>query len=168
MMSKRNTYSKQYCALGPGRTTGSWTGVADRTYETGAHVDARARRARGLFGAPPRGAIDVKVQGMHINIRSRTFGDRAQRRMHTVVMPVREMAARLPSIVLVEELAERAESPELGMLLDALQVNGHPLGQPLADMIKKFTEEVAAMRRANAATGHETDRACVPVDECNG
>lgn len=159
---RRNKHSAKYCELSRGRTCSKWTGVAGHG-ETGETPRQAARRLgnldiNGTPQPPPRGAIDVSVGGMHIRIRSRAFGDRSQRRMYTISMPVREMTSRLPTIALIDELAARAEDPGVAALLDAMQVNGHPLGQPLADLLAKFTDEVAALRRASAANKTETSQ----------
>jgi hypothetical protein len=62
-------------------------------------------------------------------------------------IPVRDIAARLPTITLLEELERRAGLESTGPLADAMMTNGHPLGQWLAE----FPERLAALRRETAA-----------------
>lgn len=169
-MSRNRIPIKRFVLIDRGRVRGSWTGAAEHTRcrccnrvnlcspsaplgsgESPFELEVPREPEDGVPKHMLRGAIDVSIKDMRILIRSREFGDRSRRRSYTVTMPVREMAARMPTIVLVEELAKRVELPATHALLDALQSVGHELGEPLAELFCKFTEKVAAMRRANAA-----------------
>lgn len=179
MGRNHRNHSKRYAVIAGGRMRGSWTGTAE-------HSNCRACSAPpvnlrfsvlhestdSLFASldsdtpptifPPtsqriRGAIDLYFKGMQVHIRSREMDRRKRRHSFTVQASVRELASRMPTIVLLEELAARAEMPSTAFLLDALQTHGHELGEPLAELLQQFTEKVAMLRRANAVEGKDGD-----------
>ena len=180
MGRNRRNHSQRYAEIAGGRVKGSWTGTDEHSpncrvcppvvdYRIAIpHDDADAVDSflAGLTHDAPssfpplqrlRGAVDLYFEGMMVRIRSRGMRDKRRRHSFTVRTPVREMAARIPTIVLLEELAARAELPSTALLLDALQTHGHELGEPLAELLQRFTEKVAMLRRANAVEGKDGD-----------
>ena len=109
------------------------------------------------------GRVNGKVRGAHRSRRKRpspigvTFAVTDGTAVITSVVsqsftaaatiPVREIAARLPTITLLEELERRGGLESTSLLADAMMTNGHPLGQWLAE----FPERLAALRREHAA-----------------
>lgn len=61
----------------------------------------------------------------------------------TAALAVRDIAARLPTITLLEELERRAALDSTTILADAMLADGHPLAAVLAE----FPERVSALRR---------------------
>jgi hypothetical protein len=82
--------------------------------------------------AEPAGAVTISVSGARVRLAFRV-GERFGR---TARVCVREVAARIPTVILLEELAERAHDPELGlpMLADALLDRGHACGKLAAEI----------------------------------
>lgn len=146
-MSKSAHYTR-YADLAPGRVKG-WF----RT-QAGNH---RATEASKRKRVPAKYQVRAAVRGMMMVVRVNI----ADKWTPSARLPARDVAARLPTIVLLEELLERVALPETSVLVDALlmglprraeslRTGPHPLAADLAEIVTKFAERALVLRQGNS------------------